>query len=262
VGSVLIMLATQFKCPPELGADVYVIDDALPVAKERKVLIRQVGEASVAVGAAPLTPEGERTAVRLTRGLSQFAVEQTLALSMTQGGLDEAALKARFVQAVNATPGLRYEPDPVTLESIGGLANFKDFCRKTAAGRKPPDVVVRIDEIEKAMAGSGGAGSGGGDSSGTSQDFLNMLLQWMQEEDVTGIIAVGPPGVGKSLCSMAMGAALSVPTITLDLGGMKTSLLGESERNIRTALKMIKSLASRSFPSRLHPHPSRSPLRP
>jgi hypothetical protein len=52
---------------------------------------------------------------------------------------------------------------------------------------------------------------------------------------------------GKSLCSLALGAVLGAPTVTLDIGALKGSLVGQSEANTRAALKALESLASRVF---------------
>jgi len=92
------------------------------------------------------------------------------------------------------------------------------------------------------MAGS----SGLGDSSGTSQDQLGVLLSAMQDNEWSGLIAVGPPGCAKSMYAKALGNTHQVPTIKLDLGAMKGSLVGQSEQQIRAAVKIIKAVAGKS----------------
>lgn len=243
-GAMIVLMAPSFVAPVELGSDVLVIDEPLPTDEERRELVAKVARDAEKAGAAPLTADGLEAAIRSTRGLPRFALSQTVSLSMAKTGLDEKELRSRFVQAVNSTPGLRYEPEPVGLDGIGGLDNFKDFARALAGGREPPDLVVRIDEIEKALAGSSGAV---GDSSGTSQAILGALLTWMEEKRASGLIALGPPGAGKSLCSLALGAVLGVPTVTLDVGALKGSLVGQSEANVRAALKTLGALSSRTF---------------
>jgi hypothetical protein len=46
---------------------------------------------------------------------------------------------------------------------------------------------------------------------------------------------------------VATGAACQADTITLDLGGMKASLVGQSEQNIRNALRVLDSVAENTF---------------
>lgn len=90
------------------------------------------------------------------------------------------------------------------------------------------------------MAGSSGPV---GDSSGTSQDQLGQLLQEMQANKWPGMILPGPPGTAKSLFATALAAEHEVPCIALDLGAMKGSLVGQSEQQIRAAMKVIKAVA-------------------
>jgi len=58
-----------------------------------------------------------------------------------------------------------------------------------------------------------------------------------------GILLVSPPGCGKSATAKAMGHDGAIPTIMLDLNGMKGSLVGESEQKLRQALKTISAVS-------------------
>lgn len=244
-GSTLVLMAPSWVSPVELGSDVLELDDPLPNKEERMSLVSKI--VSDAVESSPdmtVTEDDFDAAVRSTKGLSRYVVEQTVALSMKKSGLDHDQLRQRFISAVNATPGLRYEPEPVPMDSIGGLANFKAFAQALSNGRETPEAIVRVDEIEKALSGSSGTSQ---DSSGTSQGILGALLTWMEEKGASGMIALGPPGSGKSMSSIALGSALNVPTITLDIGALKGSRVGQTEANTRTALKALESLAGNTF---------------
>lgn len=241
----LVMLCPAWPGSAILGSDVLVIDDPLPDEDERRELIASLLDAAVQAGASISDmPAAVDAAVRSTRGLSRYAVDQTVSLSLEGDGLDAAALQRRFVSAINATPGLTFEPDVVPLDDIGGLANVKAFARALAASKRKPRAIVFIDEIEKAVAGSSGASQ---DSSGASQAILGALLTWMQEENATGLIALGPPGAGKSMSAKAFGGVCDVPTIFFDLAALKGSLVGQTEQQVKTALKTIKELAGEVF---------------
>lgn len=54
-----------------------------------------------------------------------------------------------------------------------------------------------------------------------------------------GMILVGVPGTGKSAVALAAGRYLSLPVYMLDFGAMLHKHVGESERNLREALRMI-----------------------
>lgn len=56
------------------------------------------------------------------------------------------------------------------------------------------------------------------------------------------ILAVGNPGTGKSLSSMACKTVFNVPLVRLEAGRLFGSLVGESERNWRTAFTTAKAL--------------------
>lgn len=244
-GSTIVLLATSWASPAELGADVHVIDAALPDEAARRALVERVlADVQKKAPDFTCTADDVTAAVRLTRGLSPFAAEQTVSLSTEKSGLDAQQLKSRFIAAINSTPGLKYEPESVTAADIGGLANFKEFATALAGSRRPFDAVVWVDEIEKALAGSSG---GAADSSGASQAVLGALLTWMEERGANGMIALGPPGSGKSMCSKALGTMLNVPIIRLDVGAVKGSLVGETETNIRNLLKVVEALAGRTF---------------
>jgi SpoVK/Ycf46/Vps4 family AAA+-type ATPase len=88
------------------------------------------------------------------------------------------------------------------------------------------------------MAGSGT------DSSGVSQSILGYLLSYMQDNNATGSILIGPGGSGKSTFAKAVGSEAEIPTIQLDLGGIKGSLVGESEGRMRAALAVITAVSA------------------
>lgn len=245
-GSTLVLLAPSWTSPPELGSDVLELDDPLPEDEERRQMARQIFEETAQnMDEEPdgfsFTGGDVERSVNLTRGLSRFAAAQTVYLALRKKGIDTKRLQSRFVAAVNAAPGLRYDDDIVPLEDVRGLANFKAFAQALSAGREVPDIVVRLDEIEKMFAGSSS------DSSGVTQNALGAILTWMEENEATGLIALGPPGSGKSMSSLALGGALGVPTVSFDLGAMKSSLVGSTEQNIRASLKTLKGLARRTF---------------
>lgn len=84
---------------------------------------------------------------------------------------------------------------------------------------------------------------GSADTSGVSQSLLGTLLSWMQDKRVNGCIFVGPPGAAKSAVAKSAGNEAGAPTVEFDLGGMKKSLVGESEQNLRLALKTADAMA-------------------
>jgi hypothetical protein len=58
-----------------------------------------------------------------------------------------------------------------------------------------------------------------------------------------GILLLSPPGCGKSAVSKALGNELGRPTLILDVGSLMGSLVGQTEQNIRQALKIADAMA-------------------
>ena len=58
-----------------------------------------------------------------------------------------------------------------------------------------------------------------------------------------GLVLVGPPGTGKSLAGKATASVLGVPMVRLDFGRVFSSYVGSSEARVRTALRMVESMA-------------------
>lgn len=248
----LVMLGASMDLPMELRGDVVVLHDALPEESYLADIVTSVGTAAATAATkagkpAPPIPEGETLARVLdaVRGLPAFAAEQAIALAVRPGGMDVAEIWARKRAAVNAQRGLAMTMGGPTFDDIGGNAGVAKLARRLFAGSRPPRAILRIDEIEKAMAGASGPVA---DSSGVSQDALGAILRWMEDGGNDGLIAVGPPGCCKTMFSRAMGATHGVPTLELDLGALKGSLVGESEANIRAALSTVDAIgAGRTF---------------
>lgn len=228
-----ILLGPSFNLPSELRQDVMVLDEPLPtddVLAERVLKMHEV---------AKLETPAEKivsSAVDAVRGLSRFAAEQVIAMSLRQSGLDLADCWERKKAAVNQTKGLNITTDGPTFNDLGGLESVIDFGRKRFSTARKPRVVVRVDEIEKAFAAAQT------DTTGVTQDQIAVFLKTMEDHGWDGMIAVGPPGSGKSLYSKALATTYAVPTIEIDLGAMKGSLVGQSEDAIREAIKVIEGV--------------------
>lgn len=58
-----------------------------------------------------------------------------------------------------------------------------------------------------------------------------------------GVLLLGVPGTGKSAFAKALGNETSRPTLTLDIGSLMGSLVGQTEANIRRALQIADAMA-------------------
>lgn len=178
-----------------------------------------------------------RRAVDAVIGLASFPAEQVLAMSMNKAGIAFDQLWERKRQVIAQTPGLSVWRGGETFEDIGGCGNAKGFLQSVLNGADPPRVIVFIDEIEKAFAGTGT------DLSGVKTEMAGTLLTWMQDHEAEGTIFLGPPGAAKSAIGKATGNTAGVPTIAFDLSAMQDSLVGASGERLRAALQVVDAVS-------------------
>lgn len=235
-GRTLILLGPSFTLPSELQGSVVVLDEALPSDAQLGTILADVWPEKTPAPKADITAR----AVTATRGLCAFMAEQTFAMSLSPTGLDIDKVWERKIATVNQTPGLTLSIGGPTFKDIRGLSQIAKLMALTfsPSNANQPEAILRIDEIEKQLAGATG-----GDTSGTSQDALGQVLQWMEDGGHTGFIAVGPGGSGKSLISKAIGATYNKPTLEADLGAAKGKFVGDSEGMIRQLLKTVTGIA-------------------
>ncbi|BAY99898.1 hypothetical protein NIES37_38810 [Tolypothrix tenuis PCC 7101] len=86
---------------------------------------------------------------------------------------------------------------------------------------------------------------------------LDLLREWLQRRrrlftqqarllhlpQPKGVLLAGPPGTGKSIVAKNIATILNLPLLQLDIASMLGSLVGESEGNVRRALKTAQAIA-------------------
>lgn len=241
-GKTLILMQPSSKLPSELTGDVMTFDDPLPTRDEiGEALTREINAAREAFEVAEPDDQQRGAAADALAGLSAFAVEQSAALCLVNNrAIVSSDLWERKRAMIEQVPGLSLDDGKRTLDAMGGIATIRGFLHDVMTGDEPPALIVRIDEIEKAMAGAGT------DLSGVSTDQLGVILSAMEDNGWIGSLLVGPPGSGKSELSKALGGTYGRRTLTLDLGAAKGSLVGQSEQQIRGMVKTIVAIAGTS----------------
>lgn len=234
-GRMAVLLASPgATLPAELTQDVLVLDEPLPSTEDLEGIAR--GTFKDAGLDEPDTSLLTRTVDALL-GLAAFPAEQALAMSLVHGKLDPDELWERKRQMIEQTPGLSVWRGGETFDDLGGLENVKGFLRAVLSGIDAPRIIVFIDEIEKAFAGTGT------DLSGVKTEMAGTMLTWMQDHEADGPIFIGPPGSAKSATAKATGGTAGVPTIAFDLAAMESSLVGASGERLRAALNTVEAVS-------------------
>jgi len=234
-GRMLVLLVVPgATLPPELGQDILVLDEPLPSTSHLERIVRETFKTAELDEPEPCV---RGKAVDALIGLAAFPAEQALSMSLVKRELDTEDLWERKRQIIEQTPGLSVWRGGETFEDIGGVENVKDFLRAVLAGVDPPRVIVFIDEIEKAFAGTGT------DLSGVKTEMTGTILTYMQDREADGVVFIGPPGSAKSATAKATGGSAGIPTIAFDLAAMESSLVGASTERLRTALKIIDAVS-------------------
>jgi hypothetical protein len=234
-GQSLVLLSTPGAIlPAELQNDVMVIDEPLPSANELTELVLRLFED------AELEVPGDATVsacVDALIGLASFPAEQVLALALSKDGVDLERLWERKRQAVEQTPGLSIWRGGETFDDIGGCETIKCFLSAVLHGKDAPRVIVFVDEIEKAFAGTGT------DLSGVKTEMTGTMLSWMQDANADGIVLIGPPGAAKSAIAKAAGNSAGIPTVAFDLSAMQSGIVGGSGERLRAALQVVDAIS-------------------
>jgi len=186
-GAILVMTAPMGWINP-FPDDIAVVINELPARENHMDRAKYICQSAKVKE--PTKKQSETIGDALL-GLSAFASEQALALSVTKEGIDIETLWARKRQQISETPGLNVYEGKEKFEDLGGLDQAKKLFKSLLNGKRKPGAVVFVDEIEKSLGGTRG------DTSGVSQSILGYLLTYMQDQNATGTIFVGPPGAAR-----------------------------------------------------------------
>jgi|TARA_R110000824_G_scaffold132891_2_gene295482 hypothetical protein len=237
----LVMMVPSVNLPESLSHDVMVIHDPLPDEKQIEAIVREtVSAATAATAIKRPTKKNISDAVSSMKGLSSFEVEQATALTLDQlSCLDARSMFERRNSFVENVKGLSVDRFDKTYDDIRGIERAKWFCERLFNGPESPHVILRIDELDKKL---GGVEAHMERQGATQGDELNVLLETMEDEGWSGQIDYGQPGSGKTMLTRTTGPTFGVQTLVLDLGGTRSKYVGESEANVREAMRTVKAI--------------------
>ncbi len=209
----LVLVAPAIAAKPELEDIAVRFDFALPGADELRDLLLRV--------ARKLPRENPSAKVKLTRaeadgivsdlqGLTLFEAERALARVIVEDNSLTAADRPRIREMkkglVEGGGLLEFVPAPEGMDQVGGLERLKRWVATRRVGFLP-------DAGEKPL------------------------------DPPKGILLLGVQGCGKSMAAKAIAATWGLPLLELDAGSLLAPFVGESERNLREALRRLERMA-------------------
>lgn len=240
-GITLVLMGPAITLPAELNQDFVLMSDPLPDPDEIQAIVTSTVDDCEVPAAKAQVDEKIVGMVDTLRGLSSFAIEQVTAMSIKKTGIDMTEMMRLKRGYISQLPGVEVREDKIVFDDIAGYDNVKSILRKKIAGKRPPRLVIWWDEFDRTIAGNAG------DNTGVSQDQMAVLLQWAQdrlnEDRLSAAILVGVPGSAKSAITSAVHNEAKCECLRWDLGGVKDSLVGSSEKRIRNMLKVCDAMS-------------------
>lgn len=205
----LVLISPVLALPMELEKEVTVIEYPLP---SREDIEAQLQSIIVSVKDNPsldttLTPDLQEAIVRSAQGLTSDEVDSALARSLVeQKKLSVDLIIEEKKQITRKTGILEFYPSTSSLADIGGHDLLKAWLKKR------------------------------------SKSFSDAAREFGIPSP-KGVLLIGVQGCGKSLVAKAISAAWNLPMLKLDVGRVFGSLVGQSEENMRKAIRIAESLA-------------------
>jgi len=205
----LVILAPVLKLPSELEKEIAVVDYGLPDHDDLDVILEKVMQA---IKDNPQIDsnlgELERDQVlKAAQGLTANEAENVFAKSLIEKHkFDVDVILGEKEQIIRKSGILEYYPFSEELKDVGGLDLLKDWMEKRT-----------VAFTEKA------------------RDF--------GLPSPRGVLLLGVQGCGKSLSAKAIGSLWRLPLLRLDVGRIFGGIVGQSEENMRKAIRVAESVA-------------------
>lgn len=204
----IFLVNTELVIPPELENLITIFDIPLPHHKEIIATINDYARGFKL----DLSEDVLNELAVSFKGLSDFEIRQILNLAYQESGTleknDKALILKEKEQIIKKSGLLEIIHFDANLGSIGGLAKLKEYLTTKA------QIFNNLGEAKK---------------------FGIDLPK--------GLLIVGMPGCGKSLTAKATANLFEVPLLRLDIGKLMGKYVGESEENLRKAIKTAEAVA-------------------
>ena len=218
----LLILSPVVNIPIEIEKLFTVVEHELPsrdqlheiatgIATESEMPSGDGGPEKAASGDGIASGDSMARVLDSAAGLTRYEAEGAFSLSIVRHGrLDSACIWEAKSQQLKKSGLVSLHRGHESFQQLGGLENLKSFCLR--AMRHP--------------------------SQNPSQNSSPPT-----QNRPRGVLLLSPPGCGKSQFAKALGNETGRPTVVLDIANLLGSLVGQSESNIRQALKLVDAMA-------------------
>lgn len=204
----IFIISDTVVIPSELENYITVFDIPLPTTAEILTIIDEF--------IADLEIEVEQDTINdialSFKGLNEFQIKQILNLAYQDGGCidkeDKLLILKEKEQFIKKAGMLEIVNFTETVDDIGGLENLKEWLQRKAK------IFANLDKAIK-----------------------------FGVDVPKGIMIIGMPGCGKSLTAKATASLFEIPLVRLDVGCLLGKYVGESENNMRKALKLSEAIS-------------------
>lgn len=213
LGHTLVFVSHAFVIPPELRGLSANFEIRLPGTEQILAIIREEAAAWSKENEGGKVRTDNRTLQQLVRNLGGLTVSEVRRLARA-AIVDDGAIDASDIPEVNKAKFelmdlggvLSYEFDTANLGDVGGLASLKHWLKRRHLAFFEGKSETRLDPPR-------------------------------------GILLLGVQGGGKSLAAKAVAGTWNLPLLRLDMGALYNKFFGETERNLREALKLAELMA-------------------
>jgi len=211
INTICILSPTLTEIPPELEEDIVVMELSLPDYNEIEEMVSTTFSKMIPEKWYPST---RSILYKSLQGLSMDNIRRVVrkAISLNNGQLTEdciSFIQEEKQQIIKKQKILDYYTHKETIDHIGGLDEIKRwFIEREHIFR------LRKEKV----------------------DTLGL-------DTPRGLLLIGVPGSGKSLCCKALAGIWNLPLLRMDVGRVFGSTVGESEKNIRRCIQLAEAVS-------------------
>lgn len=207
----IIIVSPKIEVPQEILKYVSFFEIPFPEDEELNSLIDGHIEVNK-YDKTKFSEEDRKELLQSLKGMSAFEVDRVLDMAMSKDGSlsaqDKSMILEQKKQMVKNSGLLELINVKESIDDIGGLEKLKDYLKNK--GR----IIKNLVKARDAHVAT-----------------------------PKGVFIVGMPGCGKSLCAKAASTLFNAPLLKLDMGSMLGKYVGDSESNLRRAIKIAEAAA-------------------